>query len=458
MDWTVEYMIDTQAIALDNVAVAPFHMVNISMLKMHPKNVEIYGEEDVTALQQSIVESGWIKPLTVTPEYVIISGHRRYRATLELGYRELPVVFETFASQEAEMERLLRENENRGKTPEQQIREGMTWEPIEAYKANERMRLSQGHGIKGTRKNVDVKGEVVDIIARRVGLGSGDTYKKGKEVVEYMDMMFLCDSERGDILRMTLNDESINAASKLMKKYIQKDEEIRRKAEAEEAEKLRQQELARQRYLEAVKKAEHCTLYHCSVAELSRYVQPGSIDCIITDPPYPREFLPVYSDLAELASYVLKPGGSLVVMIGQSYLQEVMQRLSSTGLTYQWTCAYLTPGMATQVHQGHAQSMWKPLLWYTKGKYTGMYIYDVFRSDDIDKKKHNWGQSESGMASIMERMSKTGELVCDPFVGGGTTAIVAMEMERRFVGCDIDETCVVSLEERKASLVEVARV
>ena len=28
---------------------------------------------------------------------------------------------------------------------------------------------------------------------------------------------------------------------------------------------------------------------------------PGSIDCIITDPPYPAEFLPLYSDLAERA-------------------------------------------------------------------------------------------------------------------------------------------------------------
>jgi hypothetical protein len=29
---------------------------------------------------------------------------------------------------------------------------------------------------------------------------------------------------------------------------------------------------------------------------------PGSIDCIITDPPYPAEFLPLYSDLAERAA------------------------------------------------------------------------------------------------------------------------------------------------------------
>jgi len=429
--------------------------VAISSLKVHPKNAEIYGEEDVTALMQSIAESGWIRPLTVTPENVIISGHRRYRAASQLGYTELPVEFETFTSEEAMVERLLRENENRGKTPEQQIREGMTWEPIEREKAHKRQ------GMRNDTTSVKIFTDVVpgkssDVIARRVGLGSGVTYEKGKAVVEAIDKKFAIGDllQHGELLRMTLNEQSISAASNMLDKMVKAQEKAEREAKKKESERLRQQELARQRYLEAVKKAEHCTLYHCSVADLSRFIQPESIDCIITDPPYPREFLPVYDDLAKFAAYALKPGGSLVVMIGQSYLKEIMQRLSVPGLTYQWTCAYLTPGMATQVHWSHAQSMWKPLLWYTKGKYSGMYVYDVFRSDEIDKKAHDWGQSESGIASIMERMTKTDELVCDPFVGGGTTAIVAMEMERRFVGCDIDKTCVVSLEEKKTSLVE----
>jgi len=116
---------------------------------------------------------------------------------------------------------LLRENENRGKTPEQQIREGMTWEPIEEKKAEARQKA-------GTNlpQNFAEGGEVRNIIARRVGLGSGVTYEKGKEIVEYMDRMYQVSSERGDILRMTLNDESINAAHKLLKKYKQKDDDM----------------------------------------------------------------------------------------------------------------------------------------------------------------------------------------------------------------------------------------
>ena len=427
------------------------------LLTPHPHNVKIYGDEDISALIESIAESGWIKPLTVNPEMTIISGHRRYRCAMELGFTAVPIVIEAFPTPEAEMERLLRENENRGKTPEQQIREGMTWEPIEKLKAE--IRENRGKS-RYPQENFPEgqSGQVRDIIARRVSLGSGKTYEKGKAVVTRIDKEISIGDilHYGEILRTQLNEQSITAAWNTLDNIEKAEKKAKQEAERKEAERLRQQELARQRYLEAVKKAEHCTLYHCSVAELSHYVQPNCIDSIITDPPYPKEFLPVYSDLAQFAAYALKPGGSLVVMVGQSYLQEVMERLSSTGLTYRWTFAYLTPGVATQVHQGHAQSMWKPLLWYTKGDYTGMYIYDVFQSDKSDKRFHDWGQSASGMASIMERMTKTDELVCDPFVGGGTTALVAMEMRRRFIGGDIDETCVVALEERKKKSLEEA--
>lgn len=434
--------------------------VGFDALTPHPYNTKIYGDEDVTALAQSIAESGWMRPLTVTPNGVIISGHRRYRAGILLDWTTFPVVVENFASEEAEMERLLRENENRGKTPEQQIREGMAWEPIEASRA--KMRQGTRRDLTSVKNFTNVEaGKVTDIIARRAGLGSGVTYEKGREVVEYMDRMLGIGSERGSILRMNLNDESINAAHKAMKKYIQFDEEAKRKLAEEEAEKQRQQNLARQRYLEAARRAEHCTLYHCSVAELSQYVQPDCVDCIITDPPYPKEFLSVYSDLTEFASYALKPGGSLVVMVGQSYLQEVMERLSSTELTYQWTLAYLTPGgQSPQLWQRNVNSFWKPLLWYVKGEYAGDWIGDVCKSDvnHNDKRKHDWGQSESGIADIIERFTKTDQLICDPFVGGGTTAIVSMEMERRFIGCDIDETCVLALEDRKTSLVKSVEV
>ena len=165
------------------------------------------------------------------------------------------------------------------------------------------------------------------------------------------------------------------------------------------------------------------------------------IDCIITDPPYPREYLSVFSELAEFAARSLRPGGSLVCMVGQSYLPEVLERLNEH-LAYQWTLAYLTPGgQATQLWQRKVNTFWKPLLWFTNGAYEGDWVGDVTRSEvnDNDKRFHHWGQSESGMADIVRRFTKPGELIVDPFLGGGTTARVALDLGRRFIGADIDE-------------------
>jgi DNA modification methylase len=39
-------------------------------------------------------------------------------------------------------------------------------------------------------------------------------------------------------------------------------------------------------------------------------------------------------------------------------------------------------------------------------------------------------------------MSNPGDLVIDPFLGGGTTAIAALRTQRRFLGIDIDESMI----------------
>lgn len=200
-------------------------------------------------------------------------------------------------------------------------------------------------------------------------------------------------------------------------------------------------------------KATKPTLHVCSVSDFHKHIKKSSVDVVITDPPYPREFLPLYSDLSAFCLHALKPGGFLVCMVGQSYLPEIMERLSEH-LSYRWSCAYLTPGgQSVQLWDRQVNTFWKPLLVFSKGEANSeRWIGDVFQSDvnDNDKNHHHWGQSESGMARIIRAFSEPKETVCDPFLGGGTTALVACDMGRKFVGCDIDETCLESTRKRFA--------
>lgn len=170
-------------------------------------------------------------------------------------------------------------------------------------------------------------------------------------------------------------------------------------------------------------------------------ISENSIDLIITDPPYPYKYINLFGDLASFAERVLKPGGSLFTMAGQSYLPEIYNLMNVGGLNYNWTLAYLTPGgQSPQLWNRKVNAFWKPVLWYTKGK-PGFWIGDVVKSavNDNDKNFHFWGQSESGMANLIQKVSYVGQTILDPFLGGGTTGIVALKLYRKFVGIEIDK-------------------
>ncbi len=190
--------------------------------------------------------------------------------------------------------------------------------------------------------------------------------------------------------------------------------------------------------------------------EMWRDMDAESVDYIITDPPYSREYLPLYEALAEASAHLLKPGGSAIVMVGQSYLPEIIVAMCRH-LRYHWTLAYLTPGgQSAQLWQRKVNTFWKPLLWFVKGDYEGDWIGDVARSNvnDNDKRFHEWGQSESGMADIIDRFTYPGDLICDPFCGGGVTGVVALSMDRRFIGVDIDAEAIETTRRRIGKLTD----
>ena len=170
------------------------------------------------------------------------------------------------------------------------------------------------------------------------------------------------------------------------------------------------------------------------------------IDAIITDPPYPHEFIPLLGDLATWADKVLAPDGIMAVLIGQTYLPEVY-RLLDTGRPYRWTGCYLTPGAGYASMKAKVQSNWKPLIVYGGGPR----FADVIRTEGSDadaKNNHKWGQDYGAFHTIIERLTTRGQTVVDPFMGAGTTLLAAHALGRNAVGCDIDQEHVARTKER----------
>lgn len=175
-------------------------------------------------------------------------------------------------------------------------------------------------------------------------------------------------------------------------------------------------------------------------------VEDGTVDVILTDPPYDLAAVHGYPQLVELAERALRDGGSMFVMLGQHHLIEALNTLADGTLTYQWTLAYLTPGgqsprspMVRSVN-----CFWKPVVWFVKGSYRGRFVGDVAHSatNANEKNLHDWGQSESGFADLVDRCSDPGDLILDPYCGSGTTGVAALAAGRRFLGCDHDAAAV----------------
>ncbi len=151
-----------------------------------------------------------------------------------------------------------------------------------------------------------------------------------------------------------------------------------------------------------------------------------------------------YKVLSELAFFSLKVSGGLIVMTGQSYLPKVINLLSSH-MKYVWTLAYLTPGgQSPFIWKVRCNTFWKPLLLFVKKDYKGDSFGDVIKTsvNNNNKKYHYWGQSVEGFDLIIKRFTFPGQIVLDPFVGGGASAVASIINRCNFIGFDIDISCV----------------
>ncbi|MCK4818213.1 hypothetical protein KA005_20755 [bacterium] len=172
-----------------------------------------------------------------------------------------------------------------------------------------------------------------------------------------------------------------------------------------------------------------------------------SFDAIVTDPPYPGEYLPLFESLAQVASRLLVSSGTMLVMSGQTHLPEVL-RLMTKHITYRWTIAYLTPGKETRIWGRQIWAHWKPVLVFSKDGLIGDWAVDVVTSPAPDKEYHYWGQSLQGMRGLVDAFVLPSSRILDPFCGGGATIDAALDLGHECVGIDNDAQAILAIRER----------
>lgn len=394
-------------------------------------------DEEYQALKADIEARGVQVPVERDETGAVLDGHHRIRACEELGITDYPTIIRTGMNEDQKREHVLALNLDRRHLTRDQRKDLVGKLRADGWslpRIAERLHVSLGttHADAQAFNSESVDG--ADPPAKVTG-ADGKQYPATRPKPTAVITTTPKQTQAALDILQTSGTEPPKAMSTV--------------ADLKQADKVERREAARD---QAEAKAAELTaapdwssnafrLIHGDVANGLPEIPDESVDFVITDPPYPQEYLHTYSDLSRLAARVLKPGGSLLAMAGEMYLPEVITRLSEC-MTYHWTVAYLTPGgQAVQVWPRRVNTFWKPVLWYVKGEFSGEWVGDVTRSavNDNDKRHHDWGQSESGMADLIERFTKPGDTILDPFVGGGTTAVVAVALARYVIAADVDQ-------------------
>lgn len=158
--------------------------IAVDKLKQHKLNKKIHGDEEISQdFLDSIDTFGILTPLKVKPDNTIISGHRRWKVAKRLNLEEVPTEIITFSSKLEEKKAILAYNNKQRKiTFSEKMETGKELEDIEREKAKKRQKeLANSHG-KDPDRNFPKRGQSRSKVAQKIGIGSGETYRKAKKI------------------------------------------------------------------------------------------------------------------------------------------------------------------------------------------------------------------------------------------------------------------------------------
>ena len=204
--------------------------------------------------------------------------------------------------------------------------------------------------------------------------------------------------------------------------------------------------------------------------EFMKTIGNESIDLIVTDPPYkvtpkgcagnsggmmttketmkgkifkhndikPIDYIPEFYRL-------LKDGSHCYIMTNHVNLQEMLNVATECGFHF---IKSLVWNKGNKIMGRFYMSQFEYILFFRKGK--GKKINkcgtaDILNvpnkktKDENGKNLHDTEKPVELMKILVENSSQVGELVLDPFVGVGATAIACKELDRQYIGVELDE-------------------
>lgn len=225
---------------------------------------------------------------------------------------------------------------------------------------------------------------------------------------------------------------------------------------------------------------DRATLYGGDALGLLGQLATGSVDAIVTDPPYSSGGM-LRSDRAQdtrvkytgekrakpsaldfagdsrdgrgwahwmalwlgEALRVTRTGGVLVMFTDWRQLPAATDAVQAGGWVWRGIAPWIKPDARPQ--RGRFAQSAEFVVWATAGPrpldgdtFPGYYLARVPRANDPEGRHHITQKPLDVMRSLV-RICPPGDLVLDPFAGSGQTGVAAILEGRRFIGCEITE-------------------
>lgn len=231
----------------------------------------------------------------------------------------------------------------------------------------------------------------------------------------------------------------------------------------------------------------NCKIIQKDYREFLDNLNDNSIDLILTDPPYAISRETGFKDVkngekrfavsmdfgkwdnkeidlqvfTELAYSKLRKGGTCIIWYDVWKTTNLTTALQNTGFKMirliVWNKTNPVPLNSKKIYLSNSREI--AVLAVKVGKPTFNSEYDT--GDYFEPiPRHNGNRIHptqkplSIFKKLIEKHSNQGDLICDPFLGSGTSAVGALELNREFIGCDIDKEYIEKAKERVKQIYE----